>query len=141
MRKPYIIGIIIREKTGLPPALAKLNVKEFRYPYHNFRGININDNGLKSSIFFKGYVLLRKLCVSCMNRKYAGHAVHLPSCIQYAAPEITTFFTWLRVSKTAFRERLQHKVFPRQDHLDAAAPFLDPVAALEKGRTTGLQQG
>ena len=102
MRKPYIIGIIIREKTGLPPALAKLNVKEFRYlkncldnrvhlnPYHNFRGININDNGLKSSIFFKGYVLLRKLCVSCMNRKYAGHAVHLPSCIQYATPEITT---------------------------------------------------
>ena len=57
MRKPYIIGILIRDKTG-PPALAKLNVKEFRYGYHNFRGININDNGLKSSIFFKGYVLL-----------------------------------------------------------------------------------
>ena len=90
MRKPYIIGIIIREKTGLPPALAKLNVKEFRYPYHNFRGININDNGLKSSIFFKGYVLLRKLCVSCMNRKYAVHAVHLSAFIQYAAPEIST---------------------------------------------------
>jgi hypothetical protein len=31
--------------------------------------------------------------------------------------------------------------FPLYDHLEAAAPFLDPVAALEKGRTTGLQQG
>jgi hypothetical protein len=35
-----------------------LDAKESRYPYHNFRGININDNGLKSSIFFKGGVLL-----------------------------------------------------------------------------------
>ncbi|MEK6534606.1 MAG: hypothetical protein AABZ40_02965, partial [Thermodesulfobacteriota bacterium] len=52
------IGIIIREKTGLPPALAKLDAKEFRYPYHNFRGININDNGLKSSIFCNGDGLL-----------------------------------------------------------------------------------
>ena len=52
MRKPYIIGILIRDKIG-PPALAKLDVKEFRYPYHNFRGININDNGLKSSSLFK----------------------------------------------------------------------------------------
>jgi len=48
-----------------------------------------------------------------------------------AAPAAVPFFTWLRVSKTAFREKLQRKVFPLQDHLDAAAPFLDPVAALE----------
>jgi len=41
------------------------------------------------------------------------------------------FVTWLRVSKTAFREKLQRKVFPLKDHLDTAAPFLDPVAALE----------
>jgi len=57
------------------------------------------------------------------------------------APAAVPFLTWLRVSETAFREKLQHKVFPLQDHLDAAAPFLDPVAALEKSWTTGLQQG
>ena len=56
MRKPYIIGILIRDKTS-PPVLAKLDAKEFCYPYHNFRGININDIGLKSSILFKGGVL------------------------------------------------------------------------------------
>ncbi|MCX5821626.1 MAG: hypothetical protein NT047_17220 [Deltaproteobacteria bacterium] len=88
--------------------------------------------------------------MSCMNRKYAVHAVHLSARIQYATPEISTahfdetippqpmttpaavpFFTRLRVSKTAFREKLQRKVFPLQDHLDVAAPFLDPVVALE----------
>lgn len=47
-----------KRETGLSPALAKLDTKEYCYPYHNFRRIKINDNGLKSSIFFEGGALL-----------------------------------------------------------------------------------
>jgi len=81
MGKTYIIGIIIREQTGLPPALAKLDAKEFRYPYHNFREINNNDNGLKSSIFFKGDGLLTS------GRKKDVNELH-PAASQRLFPQI-----------------------------------------------------